>query len=386
MRAKRETAVLTVAAIRRRDSRVTEYLFNERQQIFTVPAARKARVQLSTQLTRALRQGTPVRAVLDPLPGVIRRIEPLSPDQTAEFERERPPLEKPDRIVRLDVAAIDPATFNVVDRYLKFPTFKLCTKIVPNYKTAKKIFDFCAEQSCHLGTATVTPCIPFQYVRDGCYARAHKMRKIITQRYGYCCEKVFSFANQGNDTLAVRADKWGGCCVTWWYHVTPLLRVRFKIGSFKLCPGAGDRPGHVRQARPAELLAHGPGERLLRRQRPRLGVLDPARLGVRAGQLSGHGVLHRPGLHRDQRHAHRVQEPHDVPVDPRELTVANIRESPGADVVVVFLESARFYTLPREHPRFDQLIQRLRRAMAGQRRVRVRVTAQHGDVIDDVQD
>jgi hypothetical protein len=248
MRAKRETAVLTVAAIRRRDSRVTEYLFNERQQIFTMPAARKARVQLSTQLTRALRQGTPVRAVLDPLPGVIRRIEPLSPDQTAEFERERPPLEKPDRIVRLNVAAIDPATFNVVDRYLKFPTFKLCTKIVPNYKTAKKIFDFCAKQSCHLGTATVTPCIPFQYVRDGCYARAHKMRKIITERYGYCCEKVFSFANQGNDTLAVRADKWGGCCVTWWYHVTPLLRVRFKIGPFKLVlalaidPGMFDKP------------------------------------------------------------------------------------------------------------------------------------------------
>ena len=51
MRAKRETAVLTVAAIRRRDSRVTEYLFNERQQIFTMPAARKARAQLSTQLT-----------------------------------------------------------------------------------------------------------------------------------------------------------------------------------------------------------------------------------------------------------------------------------------------------------------------------------------------
>jgi hypothetical protein len=150
--------------------------------------------------------------------------------------------------VRLDVAAIDPATFNVVDRYLKFPTFKLCAKIVPNYKTAKKIFDFCAKQSCHLGTATVTPCIPFQYVRDGCYARAHKMRKIITERYGFCCEKVFSFANQGDDTLAVRADKWGGCCVTWWYHVTPLIRVRFKIGSFKLVlalaidPGMFDKP------------------------------------------------------------------------------------------------------------------------------------------------
>ena len=76
-----------------------------------------------------------------------------------------------------------------------------------------------------------------------------------------------------------------------------------------------------------------------------------------------------------------------MPVDARELTVAHIRESPGADVVVVvFLESARFYALPRAHPRFDELIQRLRRAMAGQHRVSVRVTVPNGDVIDDVQE
>jgi hypothetical protein len=59
------------------------------------------------------------------------------------------------------------------------------------------------------------------------------MRKIIVERYGYCCEKVFSFANKNDDTLAVRADKWGGCCVTWWYHVAPLIRVRIKIGRIK---------------------------------------------------------------------------------------------------------------------------------------------------------
>jgi hypothetical protein len=44
----------------------------------------------------------------------------------------------------------------------------------------------------------VTPCIPFQYVIDGCYARAHQMRRIITARYGYCCEKVFSFGTNGD--------------------------------------------------------------------------------------------------------------------------------------------------------------------------------------------
>src|SRR5436305_1352661 len=88
--------------------------------------------------------------------------------------------------------------------------------------------------------------------RGGCYARAHKMRQIIEDQYGYCSEKVFSFANQNNDTLAVKANKWGGCCVTWWYHVAPLARVRIRIklpfGTFELMlamvidPGMFDKP------------------------------------------------------------------------------------------------------------------------------------------------
>jgi glutaminase-like protein len=235
MRPTTETAILTVAAIRRlKGTRVTEYLFNEREQIFRPPAAAKPRAGASTRLRAALKKNLPVKAVLDPRRGVVRRIDLPSPEEIAEFERTRILLEKPDKAVRINLSSIDPTTFNIVDRYLKFPTFRLCAQVVPDYKTAKKIFDFCAKQSCHLpGPPTVTPCIPFQYVRDGCYARAHKMRKIIVERYGYCCEKVFSFANQNDDTLAVRADKWGGCCVTWWYHVAPLIRVRIKIGRIK---------------------------------------------------------------------------------------------------------------------------------------------------------
>jgi hypothetical protein len=56
------------------------------------------------------------------------------------------------------------------------------------------------------------------------------MRKIITEKYKFCCEKVFSYADLGQDHLAVKANKWGGCCVTWWYHVAPLVRVKFQIG------------------------------------------------------------------------------------------------------------------------------------------------------------
>lgn len=234
MRPTKETGILTVAAIRRpKGQRVTELLFNEREQIFTLPSAARSRTAVAN-LKEALRKKLPVKAVLDPRRGVVRRVEPPSPRELREFERTRTYLDKPDRTVRVDVPAIDPTTFNVVDRYLRFPTFRLCNRIVPNYKTAKKIFDFCAKQSCHLpGPPTVTPCIPFQYVRDGCYARAHKMRKIIVERYGYCCEKVFSFAIENDDRLAVRANKWGGCCVTWWYHVAPLIRVRIRIGRIR---------------------------------------------------------------------------------------------------------------------------------------------------------
>ena len=223
-------------------------LFNEREQIFALP--RGAEVE---RLRAAAKERSPVKVALNPREGVVEKIAAPSARELREFEERRIPLENPDRVVRIEVAKIDPTTFNIVDHYLNWPVFGLCTKVMPSYATAKAIFDFCAAQSCSLpGPHAVTPCIPFQYVIDGCYARAHKMRKIIQDDYGYCCEKVFSFANQGNDELSVVASKWGGCCVTWWYHVAPLVRVRIRLqlGSIGLSfvvalvidPGMFDKP------------------------------------------------------------------------------------------------------------------------------------------------
>ena len=247
MSPKKETGLLTVAAIRKpKGRRATEYLFNERQRIFTLPSATKSFEESSKLLKDSLRRNVPVKVLLDTRRALIEKIDAPSPQALSEFHRLRTLLEKPDGIVRVDVSSLDPTTFNLVDRYLKFRCFRLCTRIVPNYKKAKKIFDFCAKQSCHLpGPYSVSPCIPFQYVRDGCYARAHKMRWIITTRFRYCCEKVFSFANQNFDRLAVKADKWGGCCVTWWYHVTPLIRVRIgrlAVVALVIDPGMFDKP------------------------------------------------------------------------------------------------------------------------------------------------
>jgi hypothetical protein len=243
-----DTGLVTVAAIRKTKTG-DEILFNERQQIFTYGKAAEAVKTASGYLKEALKKELPVRATLNPKRAVIERIDLPAAKELEEFRSARTLEKKPSKPRAIKVSDIDHSVFNVVDFKLKWPPFKLCQKVVPSYAKAKEIFDFCADQSCHLPAPyDISPCIPFQYVIDGCYARAHKMRRIITTKYGYCCDKVFSFANQAQDRLAVQANKWGGCCVTWWYHVAPLIRVKIKIFNFSFTlamvidPGMFNKP------------------------------------------------------------------------------------------------------------------------------------------------
>ena len=252
MAANQETSLLTVAAIRKGRGQQPHYLFHERQRIYTLNDKVSADTASVRRLDAARDKRELLKVALDLRNGTILRIAEPTAAEVEAFTRERVPLAKPDKVVAIEVDEIDPTTFNFVDLYLKWKAFKLCEKVVPTYAKAKQIFDFCAQLSCNLpGPYAITPCIPFQYVRDGCYARAHQMRRIITTKYGYCCDKVFSFANQNDDELAVKADKWGGCCVTWWYHVAPLIRVRFKLKGFAkanlelamvIDPGMFDKP------------------------------------------------------------------------------------------------------------------------------------------------
>jgi hypothetical protein len=76
--------------------------------------------------------------------------------------------------------------------------------------------------------------IPFQYVTDGCYARAHAMRKIIEETYGYTSYKRFIWVKpNAQATLNVSTRLWGnrGCCVGWRYHVAPTVKVRTSNGT-----------------------------------------------------------------------------------------------------------------------------------------------------------
>jgi hypothetical protein len=68
------------------------------------------------------------------------------------------------------------------------------------------------------------------------------------------------------------------------------------------------------------------------------------------------------------------------------MTPAHIREPKGADFVeVVFLDSARFYKLPKSNPRFKEILACLRHAIKNSRPVIVRLTKPHGDTIAGVQ-
>ncbi|MBC8046002.1 MAG: hypothetical protein H7Y00_04355 [Fimbriimonadaceae bacterium] len=113
-------------------------------------------------------------------------------------------------------------------------------RILPSMDVFLDIFNFMQMQGCDTGTVTIDQCISFQYVVDGCYARAHKMRQILIDNYKYSCEKVFSY--EGEDGyLAVDA---GDCCVYWWYHVAPLVSVNEDgiINKYVMDPSMFDGP------------------------------------------------------------------------------------------------------------------------------------------------
>jgi hypothetical protein len=128
----------------------------------------------------------------------------------------------------------------VIDR-----TIPGLTNVVPDMATAQLMFDYLSKQCCAVpGPYSIDYCISFQYAEDGCYARAQKMCTILNDRYHYDTHKIFSFANAGSDVLSVKANKWGGCCVNWWYHVAPLVNIKTPSGTkaYVFDPAMFDQP------------------------------------------------------------------------------------------------------------------------------------------------
>lgn len=93
---------------------------------------------------------------------------------------------------------------------------------IPSYAVAQTVMNYLKNQSCYYASTTYTPCITFGYIKDGCFARAHKMKQIMESQYNYSCYKIFSYGQNYQPTLRVSN---GNCCVKWWYHVAPLVRI-----------------------------------------------------------------------------------------------------------------------------------------------------------------
>ena len=131
----RETDLVTVAAIRKGKDKTQQYLLNERQRIFVLADKAAAKGDAGRLLTQALEKRTAVKVTLDTRRPVIQRVVAPTPRELEEFTKTRIPLPKAqtDRNAAIDVAKIDPTRFNVVDAYLKWRCFRLCTRVIPSY-------------------------------------------------------------------------------------------------------------------------------------------------------------------------------------------------------------------------------------------------------------
>src|SRR6476661_7833487 len=107
----RETDLVTVAKVRGGAGKAVEILFNERQQIFTLSEKARAGGGAARLLRARAGRSRPVKVTLNPARGTVERIGEPREREAAEFLRLRVPLEKPQKIVAIDLAKIDPIKF-----------------------------------------------------------------------------------------------------------------------------------------------------------------------------------------------------------------------------------------------------------------------------------
>ncbi len=236
-----ESAIVRVANIRlAEDGRTHEVAFCELAELFSVTDAAAV-----AKLERALEAKSGVKITFNAWTGIVKAAEPLSTQESAA-QNATPVLSTPGIVRSVDMAHVNPDEINNADALgVIDKTSAGLTNIIPDLATANLMFDYITHQCCALpGPYAIDQCISFQYCQDGCYARAHKMCYIINKRYNYATHKIFSFANVGSDRLSVKALKWGGCCVTWWYHVAPLVNVNTPTGvkAYVFDPAMFDQP------------------------------------------------------------------------------------------------------------------------------------------------
>lgn len=222
------TSVVTVADMNGiKGSSAIEVVFNENTEFFTVTDPAVIAV-----VKDAFSSGRPMQVSFNPWKGTLLKAA-YATGQEATALSSRLIDRGAETAVSLRASTV---TDEVIDNPTELGTLNLSdtglNNLIPDFATAQLMFNYIAKQCCAIpGPYAIDYCIPFQYCLDGCYARAHKMCWIINKRYKYGTKKVFSFATPTiTYKLSVQGQKWGGCCVRWWYHVAPLVTVKTSTG------------------------------------------------------------------------------------------------------------------------------------------------------------
>ncbi len=104
------------------------------------------------------------------------------------------------------------------------PSPSLAIGVILGKEALDQLFAKIKSEACTDTSIVKDTCITFRYPVDGCFARAHKMRKIV-ENNNYFCEKQFVYGY-------LRAkDKEKDCCVEWSYHVAVLVKYQDSIGA-----------------------------------------------------------------------------------------------------------------------------------------------------------
>ena len=213
--------------------------FSRHQRLFSVSDA-----TILAQLNTAFRAKTPVKILFNPWQGTVLKVELASGDDLVKFNT-RQLVSSTVKPTILEANKDNTAVINhIAEMGIINTTTADLTPAIPDMATAQLIFNYFSAQCCvNPGPYTVDYCITFQYCEDGCYARAHKMCYLLNTKYHYATQKVFSFA-LGSDNLSVHAEKWGGCCINWWYHVAPLVTIITPNGpkAYVFDPAMFDQP------------------------------------------------------------------------------------------------------------------------------------------------
>jgi len=234
------TQVVSIANIRQSgDGRASKIMFNQLEEVFTVTDA-----SMLSVLQGAFAAHKSMQITFDPWQASILKIDNLTAAQGAVSSGQR--LAGGGSAYEIDLSKMSNDVVNSLpaSAVLNATTDSLAN-VIPDMATAQLMFDYITHQACALpGPYGIDQCISFQYCEDGCYARAHKMCWVINNKFHYGTHKIFSFANAGTDELCVKAEKWGGCCVNWWYHVAPIVNIKTPSGTkaYVFDPAMFDQP------------------------------------------------------------------------------------------------------------------------------------------------